>query len=195
MCCVCFSCTKETTFTSNEKYSQIKLSINESITKSVINVNEESVDSIPEVNAFEVYNQTMIPLAETDVIPLSYTGYQTFKSADPAPQYLGISKEVAASLGLDPTRTYQCTRYEAKIRAGIKNGLQFVQLPSPQCGYVIRISIPYQRGYTWEPYLDTESVIMTTSIYKCIQDSKGQIYNDLWIPCKKENIVWDFGVI
>lgn len=185
----CFSCTEELETIPKEE-PVIKLIHNGTVTKSIIN--ESPLKEIPDTDAFEVCNLTMVPLND-NIVPFSITGCQTFYEADSYPQSIGVSKEVAASLGIDPTRTYKSIRYEAKIRAGINNGLEFVQLASPLCGYKIH-SKPLQRGYTWNVVENTTSIIMTTSIFKCISDSQGQNYNDLWIPCKKEDIIWNFGV-
>lgn len=191
LCSFCFSCTEELS-TLSEEEPKIELVLNKSATRTF--TNEISTGNIPMIDAFDVNNQTQVPLIDDDVIPLSYTGYQTIKLVTDFPLRLGVSKDVAASLGIDPTRTYVCTKYEVKLRSGFNDGLKFVQLPSPLCGYYTTFSTPYERGYTWETVANTNSIIMTTSIYKCSSDSQGQHYDNLWIPCKKEDIVWDFGV-
>lgn len=191
LCSFYFSCTEELS-TISKKEPQIELVVNESATRTF--ANEISAGDMPEIDAFTVNNQTKVSLIDDNVIPLSYTGYQTIKLLTYFPMRLGISKDVAASLGIDLTRTYVCSKYEVKLRYGFNNGLKFVQLPSPLCGYYTTSSTPYQRGYTWETVVNTNSIIMTTSIYKCSSDSQGQHYDDLWIPCKKEDIVWDFGI-
>ena len=158
-------------------------------------------------HAFIISKQDVGTRTLGELIPMSYTGYQYFWSPDGLGEYISrkmytliLSEEMAKETGLSPHYAYHCTLWGAQLNYAYPAEALTPALDcfSPECGITpdSKLREP-PRGYKTELIIteNGQHVMAMWTVLLNISESDGfpYFYDDVWVPCRKEDIVWNYG--
>ena len=110
-----------------------------------------------------------------------------------------MSKKTAIFAGLNPFKIYIVYKYVVTKKVRIYSTYEiFKPMASPGCGLTVdgnTVSNEFYQGYKYEsksiPGTYSKETTMTTWIYHVTCENDGtNIGDDVWIPCKKEDLTW-----
>lgn len=152
---------------------------------------------LTEKDAFNVSNIAINSrMIDDNIIPMTYTGYQTFSRYSDKSYNVAFTKEIANAIGLNPDYSYRCSLYLAQLRIGYPSGMLPVELFSPMCGFKPgQLPNFASRGYELQLVSGVKSFVLSTYIFSVEEaNAHPEFFEDVWAPCRPADIIWDFGL-
>lgn len=152
---------------------------------------------LTEKDAFSISDASIDSrIIDENIIPMTYTGYQTFSRYTDQSYNVAFTKEIANAIGVNPDYSYRCSLYLAQLRIGYPSGMLPVELSSPMCGIKPGQAPNFAfRGYELQLVSGVNSFVLSTYIFKVIEaNGHPEFFEDVWAPCRPADIIWDFGL-
>lgn len=138
-----------------------------------------------------------IPISTCDMDTVKVIGFDTKEGIITG--YLQVDKAVGfyCTPKLTNFKIYFVTKYIFRKKIHMNSSYQvFKQIASPKCGYLTTANDEYSRGYKYTKLPDEygdATYMLETTLFLVTADNTGATYNDTWVPCRPEEIVWEFG--